>query len=433
MKMRRRLRGGEAISNLLQECFCFAFSQLKNDKFRSVLTLLGTSVGIFSIVAVLSAVDALKESMRRGFETFGSNVVSISKWPLCGEDEYGNADDMAEYKWWEYMHRPAPTIKDYKFIKSNSQSAGAVAMAMRFAKTVGYKRNSVRDCEIHAVTYDWNKIADTGLHFGRYFTEEEINGGHPVGIIGYGICQELFGDKDPAGCKIKVGNRNITVIGVYGKQGESVVDIGGDTDLSVLIPLDVGRYMANPRWADVAIYAKPKEDVDEQAFRDELMLLMRTHRRLSPVMKNDFSINEMTFLRDIAASLLSMVNGAGWIIAGFSLLIGGFGVANIMFVSVKERTNIIGIQKALGAKKRVILTQFLAEALFLSITGGIIGVLLAAFVIYIIPDSAIFHMHITFHNILCAVAVSAAIGVSSGILPAIFAANLDPAVAISSK
>ncbi|MBQ5803863.1 MAG: ABC transporter permease, partial [Bacteroidales bacterium] len=97
MKMRRRLRGGEAISNLLQECFCFAFSQLKNDKFRSVLTLLGTSVGIFSIVAVLSAVDALKESMRRGFETFGSNVVSISKWPLCGEDEYGNADDMAEY------------------------------------------------------------------------------------------------------------------------------------------------------------------------------------------------------------------------------------------------------------------------------------------------------------------------------------------------
>ena len=419
------------VVKLLQESVIFAFSQLKTDKFRTFLTLLGVSIGIFSIVAVFSAVDALKDNVRKGFESFGSDVVSISKWPYAGEDEYGNSDNLAEYKWWEYMRRPAPTVQDYKFLRANAETAEAVAMEIQFYKTLKYRRNSISDCSVKAVTYDWCKISEINLESGRYFTEDEINAGMPVGIIGYDVWQELFNGDDPIGKKVKTGGRDIIVIGVFEKQGESMVDIGGNTDLSVLIPMDVGRYMVNLRWADVSIYARPKAGVQQQDFCDELMVLMRSHRRLSPSDKNNFSINKMTFLMDIVGGLLTMVNTVGWVIAGFSLLIGGFGIANIMFVSVKERTNIIGIQKALGAKKYVILTQFLTEAVFLSLAGGAIGILLVCVGILVIPPTAMFTMHITVQNIISGLIVSSIIGVISGISPALTAANLNPVDAIN--
>ena len=431
MKLVNVLRECAVVVKLLQESIIFAFSQLKTDKFRTFLTLLGVSIGIFSIVAVFSAVDALKDNVRKGFESFGSDVVSISKWPYAGEDEYGNYDNLAEYKWWEYMRRPAPTVQDYKFIRANAKTAEAVAMEIQFYKTLKYRRNSISDCSVKAVTYDWFKISEVNLQSGRYFAEDEINAGVPVGIIGYDVWQELFNGDDPVGKKIKTGGRDIVVIGVFEKQGESMVDVGGNTDLSVLIPMDVGRYMVNLKWADVSIYARPKAGIQEQDFCDELMVLMRSHRRLSPSDKNNFSINKMTFLMDIVGSLLAMVNTVGWVIAGFSLLIGGFGIANIMFVSVKERTNIIGIQKALGAKKYVILTQFLTEAVFLSLAGGVIGILLVCVGILIIPPTAIFTMHITVQNIISGLIVSSIIGVISGISPALTAANLNPVDAIN--
>ena len=425
------MRECAVVVKLLQESVIFAFSQLKTDKFRTFLTLLGVSIGIFSIVAVFSAVDALKDNVRKGFESFGSDVVSISKWPYAGEDEYGNSDNLAEYKWWEYMRRPAPTVQDYKFLRANAETAEAVAMEIQFYKTLKYRRNSISDCSVKAVTYDWCKISEINLESGRYFTEDEINAGMPVGIIGYDVWQELFNGDDPIGKKVKTGGRDIIVIGVFEKQGESMVDIGGNTDLSVLIPMDVGRYMVNLRWADVSIYARPKAGVQQQDFCDELMVLMRSHRRLSPSDKNNFSINKMTFLMDIVGGLLTMVNTVGWVIAGFSLLIGGFGIANIMFVSVKERTNIIGIQKALGAKKYVILTQFLTEAVFLSLAGGAIGILLVCVGILVIPPTAMFTMHITVQNIISGLIVSSIIGVISGISPALTAANLNPVDAIN--
>ncbi len=433
MEKRGLLKEGKMIMKLLQESISFAFSQLRNDKFRTLLSLLGVSVGIFSIVAVLSAVDALKSNMKRGFASFGGDVVSISKWPFSGEDEYGNSDNLAEYRWWEYMRRPSPDVRDYKFIKANSQTASAIAMEIQFEKNLKYGRNSIPGSIVRAVTYDWNRISETDLKIGRYFTEEECVSGKPVGIIGHDVWQQLFAGADPTGKRIKVGNREITVIGLFAKQGESMIDIGGNTDLSVLIPLDAGRYMVNLKWADVSIYARPKAGVAEDDFCDELMMLMRARRRLSPSMKNDFSINKMTFLQEIVKSLLSMVNTVGWVIAGFSLLIGGFGIANIMFVSVKERTNIIGIQKALGAEKYVILAQFLTEAVFLSIAGGLFGILLVCIGVWLIPWSSSFEMDITLRNILSGLAVSLAIGVISGLSPAIFAARLNPVDAINSK
>ena len=268
---------------------------------------------------------------------------------------------------------------------------------------------------------------------GRYFTEHELESSNPIGIIGHDVWLELFGGGDPVGKRIKVGNKEIFVIGVFAKQGESMVSVGSGTDLSVLMPLNAGRYMVNPKWADVSIYAKPKEGVSEQSFCDELGVLMRSHRRLAPGDKNNFSINRMTFLIEIVESIISAINLAGWIIAGFSLLIGGFGIANIMFVSVKERTNIIGIQKALGAKRYVILIQFLTEAVVLSVAGGAVGIIMVWLVISMIPQEAAFQLGISDQNVLAGLVISSVIGIVSGISPAMSAAKLNPVDAINAK
>lgn len=482
------LKWGEVLK-LLQESASFAFSHLGADRFRTFLSLLGMSVGIFSIVTVLSAVDALKENMKRGLSTFGSDVVSISKWPYSGEDEYGNANNFAEYRWWEYARRPAPDIHDYKFLKSNSTTASAVAMEMLFFKWVEHGRKSISgsDANIKAVTYHWNHIAECKLHQGRYFTAEESDRAAPVCIIGYDVWQELFGSDDcgsgargtgvsrtsdssdalglysALGQKIKVGGRALSVIGVCSRQGESMLDVGGNLDMSVIIPLETGRRMVNPNRADISIYARPREGVSQQEFCDELMVLMRSCRRLSPKEKNNFSINSMTFLLDVVEGILAMVNSVGWVIAGFSLLAGGFGIANIMFVSVKERTHIIGIQKALGAKRHIILSQFMIEALLLCIAGGLLGILLAwgallawnliqawdalmSLDVHMLwdtllaldpvmsaPRSGMFGIQLSGQNILTALAVSCVIGVLSGLAPALSAAAMSPADAINSK
>lgn len=445
------LKRGEVLK-LLQEGTSFAFLHLGADRFRTFLSLLGMSVGIFSILAVLCAVDALKENMKRGLSTFGSDVVSISKWPYSGEDEYGNADNFAEYRWWEYARRPAPDIHDYKFLKSNSTTASAVAMEMLFFKWVEHGRKSISgsDANIKAVTYHWNHIAECKLHQGRYFTAEESDRAAPVCIIGYDVWQELFGSdasgvSSALGRKIKVGGKALSVIGVCSKQGESMLDVGGNLDMSVIIPLETGRRMVNPDRADISIYARPREGVSQQEFCDELMVLMRSCRRLSPKEKNNFSINRMTFLLDVVEGILAMVNSVGLVIAGFSLLAGGFGIANIMFVSVKERTHIIGIQKALGAKRHIILSQFMIEALLLCIAGGLLGILLSwgallawdSFLFWDLvmsaPRSGMFGMQLSGQNILTALAVSCVIGVLSGLAPALSAAAMSPADAINSK
>jgi putative ABC transport system permease protein len=450
-------------------------------------------VGIFSIRVVLCAVDALEENMKRGLSTFGSDVVSISKWPYSGEDEYGNADNFAEYRWWEYLKRPSPDIADYKFLKTNSTTAAAVAMEMLFFKGVEYGRKSISgsNADIKAVTYHWNHIADCNLHQGRYFTAEEADRGAPVCIIGHEVWRELFGSDDfgsddcgsedcgsgargtgvsrtsdssdalglysALGQKIKVAGKALSVIGVCSKQGESMLDIGGNLDMSVIIPLEIGRRMVNPSRADISIYARPREGVKQQEFCDELMVLMRSQRRLYPSDKNNFSINRMAFLLDVVEGILAMVNRVGWVIAGFSLLTGGFGIANIMFVSVKERTNIIGIQKALGAKRQFIVAQFLMEALLLCLAGGLLGILLAwglllAGDVLLADDvlraddvllawdaampvmrSGMFEMRLSGQNIFTALAVSCVIGVLSGLAPAISAAAMSPVEAINSK
>lgn len=418
---------------MLQESVAFAFSQLRGDKFRTFLSLLGVSIGIFSIVAVFTAVDALEDNVRRGFEAFGSDMVIIDKWPMMPENQDGAIDMSGEYKWWEYMKRPSPDYRDYIFLKENSRTADAVAMLLAYERPVKAGRNSISKCMVKGVTSDWEKISRVNLLSGRYFNESEINNGSAVCVLGYKIGEELFDGASPLGRRIRVGGRDLTVIGLLEKEGESMVNIGGGSDAGILVPLKMCKYIVNMRRAGASILVKPKAEVQTQEFEDELLVLMRAGRRIAPAQKNNFSINRMTMLLQMVDSIFSMLSTVGWIIAGFSLLIGGFGIANIMFVSVKERTNIIGIQKALGAKKYMILSQFLVEALFLALAGGVVGIVLLAAIILAIPPTGMFVMQLSFDNIMSGLAIASVIGIISGMAPAYAAANLDPVVAINSR
>lgn len=425
MEYRRFVSNGIIVAKLVKESISFASGQLRGDKLRTFLSLFGVTIGIFSIVAILTALDALKESAKRGFDLLSQDVVMVSTYPFTPEEEDGG-----EYKWWEYMRRPPITKSDYEFVKAHSKYAGSIARIIWFNSTVKYGRNSIDDALLCGVTYEWNSVSPFDIEEGRYFTNEECDRGMPVALLGYDMAEELFGGVSPIDKIIRIGGAPVRIIGVVSKQGNNIVTLV-EYDKAVMLPIEYAADFANTRDAD--IFVKPYPNVDKENFTDELRQLLRNARRLSPLEKNDFSINELTFITSIVDKIFSTLSTAGWVIAGFSLLIGGFGIANIMFVSVKERTHIIGIQKALGAKHYVILSQFLSEAIFLSVAGGAMGILLVFIISLLIPQNETVVITLSLYNIFGGLFIAAIIGVISGIVPAMKGASLNPVDAINSK
>lgn len=417
---------------LVKESVEFALSQLSGDRFRTFLSLFGVSIGIFSIVAIFTAIDALQENVRKGFDAVGSDIIQVTQFPMMGEDDQGNMDALQEYKWWEYMRRPATSYEDFRFLKANSKYGRDITLIISTNQTTRFGRNSVNNTAIGCVTYDFNKITKFEMERGRYFTPDEDSKGTAVAVVGHEVAISLFENANPIGKSFKIGPTTAVVVGVIEKQGESLARVF-DTDYTVLVPLNFGRYMVNPRFANNSIFLRPQEGVSQEDLIDETRVLMRAQRRLTPGQKNNFSIGTMSFIMDSVQQVFALINMVGWVIAGFSLLIGGFGIANIMFVSVRERTNIIGIQKALGAKRYVIMTQFLVEAAALSIAGGIIGIFLVLLGVLLIPTPESFTLTLSLANILYGVLIASVIGLLSGLIPAWMGANLNPVDAINSK
>ena len=413
------------ISKLVYESILFAYSSLKGDKFRTFLSLFGVSIGIFSIVTVFTAIDALRKNVATGLNSFGGNTLYIQEFPWAPPEG-------EEYKWWEYRKRPATTIEEFQYIKANSKTAEASAFVIFTSKNIRYKRNSFNSGFITAPTSDWDKISNVEIENGRYFSSFEAQSSTPVAVIGNSVAEALFAGEDPINKVIKVGQSNVKVIGVNKKAGESIVSIF-DTDNSITVPYRFMSTLVNARNTSSMICVKPLDNVERDEFLLEMKLLMRSVRRLSPKQSDNFALNEMTFLLNQTKSIFKGINLAGWIIGGFSILIGGFGIANIMFVSVKERTNLIGIQKALGAKRYIILTQFLAEATFLALAGGIIGILMTLAIVLIAGGNAAFPMELSAYNIFRGLFISSIIGITAGFIPAYTAARLNPVDAINSK
>ena len=414
------------VFRLVYESISFAFSSLRGDKFRTFLSLFGVSIGIFSIVTVFTVVDALRANIATGLSSFGSDIVYIQKYPMMPEE------GETEYKYWEYATRPNVTHEEYLFLRANVKNSEAVAFMTDASLTIKYKRNSFSGATVYAHTYEWDKVSSFEIEAGRYFSSSETQSSVPVVILGHAVAQTLFQGEDPINKTIKIRGANVRVIGTMKKTGESMVNFM-DNDNSIMVPYTfAGNLFDTKRYGGV-IVAAPKISVERDEFIQELRQLMRSIRRLPPAEKDSFSISEMTLLLDMVDNIFSGITFAGLLIGAFSILIGGFGIANIMFVSVKERTNLIGIQKALGAKKYVILTQFLTEAVFLALAGGVIGLFIVELAVLVIGSGGQFPITLSIGNIITGLMISSVIGVIAGLIPAFMAANLNPVDAINSK
>ncbi len=411
---------------LFRESILFAINALVVNKLRTLLSLLGISIGIFTIITVFTFVDYIEFSVQSSVQKLGNDVVYVQKWPWA----FGS-----DYPWWKYFNRPNPSYRDYEALNKRVNEEKVKAMAFQITingKTIKYRSNSVEQVNITCASHDYGDVRTMEFEKGRYFTETESRSGKNYVIIGYNISDALFGNTDPIGKDVKILGRKLKVIGVAKKEGEDILN--NSMDNQALIPINYARNLVDVR-ADryqPFIMVKAQDGVSLAELNDELKNHLRSIRRIAPREEDDFALNQSSILSVQMESLFGIVNVAGWIIGGFSILVGGFGIANIMFVSVKERTNVIGIQKSLGAKNYFILLQFLFESIVLCIMGGSIGLLLV-WIVTLVSNFMGFGLFLSFSNIVLGLGVSVIIGLVSGYLPAQSAANLDPVEAIRAK
>jgi len=411
--------------SLLKESIYFALHSLNANKLRTFLSLLGITIGIFAIIVVFTIVDSLENNIRKSIESLGDNVVFVQKWPWS----FG-----PDYPWWKYMNRPVPQYDELFDIQKKSKTAEAVAYRIGARRVVKNRSNIVENAIITGCSYDYYKIKSFEIPDGRYFTENEVNVGNNVCLLGRSISDGLFPNGQyPIGKQIKIAGKKATVIGVFKKEGESM--LGNSMDNQVVIPFHFAKSILDihSENSDPYIAVKARPGITNAQMIDELTGIMRSIRRLKPLADDDFALNETKLLSNGFSSIFDVIGIAGWIIGGFSILVGGFGIANIMFVSVKERTSMIGIQKSLGAKNYFILMQFLSESVFLSLIGGLIGLFLTWLITLIAKDVMPMEISLTQTNIILGITISVLIGIVSGFVPAYSASQLDPVEAIRSN
>lgn len=408
---------------LIRESFVFAIDALRVNKVRTMLSLLGITIGIFCVISVFTVFDSIERNFKKSLSEIGSNVLFIQKWPW----QMGG-----DYAWWKYMKRPQPRPIELTEVMSRSNAATLGAYYIGVEKNVKYLNNSVEGATVLAVSYDYDKVTVFEIEHGRYFSMQEAAAGRNVAIIGYEIGQTLFENKDPIGQYIKIAGLKVEIIGVFKKVGNN--PFGNSTDNQVLLPVLFGRNFINfDGDVEASLMIKAKPGVSNEELTDELRGIMRSIRKLKPTQEDDFAINETSIISKGFDSLFAVISTIGWVIGGFSLLVGGFGIANIMFVSVKERTSIIGIKKSMGAKRVYILLEFLIESIFLSLIGGVIGLLIIFIGTQIVTYGFDMPVQLSRGNITLGVSISTIIGLVSGFIPAWNASRLDPVEAMRSS
>ncbi|MGB1308814.1 MAG: ABC transporter permease [Oceanihabitans sp.] len=407
---------------LFKESFSFAINALKNNKLRTFLSLLGVTIGIFSIIAVLAAVDSLKNDIKGSISSLDNSTLYIMRFSF----------GPSTIPQWKRQQFPDVTYEEFQFIENKIPGVEAASFSLNVSpETIKYDGKTVENVEIGAVSSGYYEIESLQIAEGRFFNEAESNAGAPVVVLGDEIAKSLFGNIDPIGKIARLYGRKFTVIGVLKKQGSGL--IGGSKDTAAILPVNFVRRLLgdNNKRTFPAIVVKPASGIDLSEFNAVITQGLRNFRGLKADEINNFFVNELQGFTDLIDNITGQLNIMGWIISGFSLLVGGFGIANIMFVSVKERTNLIGIQKSLGAKNRFILFQFLFEAVILAVIGGLVGL----FLVWLISigmgqltDS--FEFILSYSNMLIGFLLSTAIGLVSGVIPALSASKLDPVEAI---
>ncbi len=412
------------VLGILWNSFKMALQELKVNKLRTFLSLFGITIGIFCIIGVLATIDSLKTKISNDLAGLGNNTIFIDKWDYNGGPEY---------PWWKFVKRPSMKVSEMDFVKQQSTMASNVAFFV--SSTVGftYEENILKGVNLYGVTNDFNSIQSFNIGTGRYFNETDFTRGVPYGVIGNQVAVELFGKAEKAlGKTISYSGRRLLIIGIIEKQGRSMIG-GFDYDKTVIVPYNYYASIFNPDNNNPYIMVQAKPGIPSSALQDELNGIMRQLRKLSPTQEDNFTCNDVAQFKDQIESVFGAINQGGWAIAGLSLLVGAFGVANIMFVTVRERTSQIGLKKAIGAKSSTILYEFLLESAFLCIIGGLVGLFLVWLLTIALGAVLPFPIFIAPGIVFLALSICIILGVISGIIPASIAAKMNPVEAIRSK
>jgi putative ABC transport system permease protein len=404
-----------------------AFHELRANKLRTILSLLGITIGIFCIIAVLTTLDSLKNNIQKEMDTLGSDVLYVGRWPWM--------DEGGDYKWWEFMRRPSMTPTEVKAIESQVPDAAVTTLCLN-TRRMNIKHYDMELSGIagYAVLSGFDHIQNIEIASGRYLQASELEAGTNVVVLGNEVARGLFpGNTSPLGQSVNFLGRKFTVIGVMKPVGQNMA--GYDFDNGVIYPYYMAAALINARSLEydptVLVKAAKGKNVDEVKYEVEGAL--RRARKVRPGQLNDFAINQLSQISERINMVFGTIDVVGWVIGGFSLVVGAFGIANIMFVTVKERTRIIGLKKAIGARKSSIMWEFLLEAVVLCVIGGLIGVLIVLLLSLLLTYVVGFPVTLSFSNFFIGIFVSIFVGVLSGLIPARSASRLDPVVAIRSN
>ncbi len=408
---------------IIASSFKMALQELWKNKLRTFLSLFGITIGIFCIIGVLAVVGSLERNIQNEVQSLGSNTIYLDKWDYT-------AGSGSEYPWWKYTNRPVPKYEEVKQIKERTASAKYAAFRIRVNDQVEYKGSILSKVNMYGISEDFSLIQPLEIMYGRYLSTAEFDNGNSITVIGYDVAEKLFGQASLAIDKsVTLRGKKVLVAGVIKKQGRQLIG-GWDFDQSIILPYRFARLVMNERRADPLIMVQGQDNVTSKALKDELTGTMRAIHKLTPVKEEDFALNDINDFSNTISSAFVSLNIGGWAIAALSLIVGMFGVANIMFVTVRERTGQIGLKKAVGAKNRVILAEFLLESAFLCIIGGLIGLLLVFLLTQLLTGALDFPVYISTTNMVLAIVICIVVGVVAGFIPARQAARMDPVAAI---
>lgn len=411
---------------IITESIRQAWQQLSGNKLRSFLSLLGISIGIFCIIGVLSAVSSLQSNIEGSMSKLGDDVIYVDKWPW---------KDVSD-SWWDYFQRPHPNFEDYEAIRERVRTASiACHWTVPGTRTLRYESNSVEGGFLFVTTPELDRIFNIEMgEGGRFWSAAEYSSGADKMLLGHTTATELFGGINPIGRTVKMAGRRYEIIGVLAPAGDDLINPLDFDDAIIISYNNASRFInlkTSENWGGtLAVKARPGVSLIQ--LEDDIRGALRRERRLSPREGDNFSMNQLSMVASSLEGFFSALQGIGWLIGALAILVGGVSVANIMFVSVKERTSLIGVKKALGAKRYIILLEFLIESIILCIVGGLMGLVLVSLITTVISSTIPFDIYLDASNAVLGLGLSVFIGLVAGMVPALLAARMDPVEAMRS-
>lgn len=408
--------------HILLNSLRLTLQELRVNKLRTILSLTGVAFGIFCIIGVLATVNSLERNIQNEVNKLGSNTIYIDKW------EYNGRTDKP---FWKIRARPVMKYEEMDLVRQRSQLLEDISILIRSNGNISYKDDVIQNASIYGIVEGQATIQPFFFQHGRYISSSEFNSGAAVGLIGYDNAEKLFGSAERAlGKDFDIKGKKVSIVGVIKKEGKNIF---WDYDNCIMLPYKFCKQLIDEKNANPVLIVKGKDKVAPAALMNELEGIMRQIRRLSPTTENNFALNSVEAFTKAITGLFVTVDIVGGLIGVISLIVGMFGIANIMFVTVKERTSMIGLKKAIGAKSASILFEFLLEATILCLMGGAIGLTLVYILTLILSGPLNFPVFISVPLLIGTVIICLVVGILAGIFPASRAAKMDPVVAIRSK